>query len=133
MPKLFPKTPELRGALLLGTLLTAAAAAQAEDTAPAGSRSPGDLEEGERREMMLAASRYDACVFNKAMEIAGEHDDIRRAADAARGAGGGKLDALREGLACFAVDAFTIDAFSRRVQSRATRKILPELAIRKAR
>lgn len=122
-----PKIPDAGRYLLLGSLIAMSSSVLAQ------SRSPGDLDDGERREMMLAASRYDACVFNKAMEVAGDHEDIRRAADTALGACGAKLDELREVLAGFEVDETFIDAFSRTVQSRATRKILPELAIRKAR
>jgi hypothetical protein len=127
VPKFLPKIPDSGRCALLGALVALSFNAFAQ------SRSPGDLSDGERREMMLAASRYDACVFNKAMEFAPDHEDIRRAADAALGACGGKLDELREVLAGFDVDETFIDGFSRSVQSRATRKILPELAIRKAR
>ncbi|NNM01849.1 MAG: hypothetical protein HKO62_13930 [Gammaproteobacteria bacterium] len=127
MLNLLPKIPDASRWLLLGSLAVVTSNGFAQD------RSPGDLNDGERREMMLAASRYDACVFNKAMEMAADHEDIRRAADAALGACGDKLDELREVLAGFEVEESFIDGFSRSVQSRATRKILPELAIRKAR
>ena len=127
MLKFSLKIPDQGRRVLTSALLVMSTGAVAE------SRSPGDLNDTERREMMLAASRYDACVFNKAMEIAEDHDDIRAAADAALGACGEQMDELRDVLGGFEVDETFIDGFSRRVQSRAARKIMPELAIRKAR
>ena len=95
-------------------------------------RSPGDMTVDERREMMEHASKYDNCVYSEAMTNIGKHEDIRVVADDALGSCATKLQDLENLITGWGMPAGYAQSFSARIRQRATRKLLPELAIRKA-
>ena len=66
------------------------------------------------------------------MASIGNFDDIRHAADFAMGECQNKLDELHGVITGYGMPEAYASAFTQRVRSRATRKLLPELAIRKA-
>ena len=105
--------------------------AVAEDT-DSGERSPGDMTVDERREMMEVASKYDNCVYSEAMANIGNHQDIRAVADFALGECADKLQDLEGLITGWGMPDGYAQSFSNRIRQRATRKLLPELAIRKA-
>lgn len=104
----------------------------AEDSSPTGERSPGDMTVDERREMMALASNYDNCVYSEAMTSIGNYQDIRQVADFALGECGGKLQELEALITGWGMPEPYAQSFSNRIRQRATRKLLPELAIRKS-
>ena len=95
-------------------------------------RSPGDMTVDERRQMMEHAAKYDNCVYSEAMTNIGAHQDIRAVADDALGNCQPKLQDLENLITGWGMPAGYAESFSSRIRQRATRKLLPELAIRKA-
>jgi hypothetical protein len=110
--------------------LSLAASAEPEDAGAA--RSPGDMSVAERTTMMQTASLYDNCIYSQAIAKVGEFADIRQAADFAMGECQGKLTDLEATITGMGFGADYATAFANRIRNRAARKILPELAIRKA-
>ena len=107
------------------------ASALADDVAPPGERSPGDMTVEERTEMMKATNDYNGCVYQKAMGGAEGEPDIRRVADAALGACEPALEALRAKIRGWKFPDYFAEGFARTVRDRAARSVLPELAARK--
>ena len=103
--------------------------AQAEVPTP---RSPADMSVEERMNMMKTASKYDNCVYSQAISKVSEFADIRQAADFALGECQNKLVDLESTIRSMGFGADYANAFANRIRSRAARKILPELAVRKA-
>lgn len=103
----------------------------AETETPAD-RSPADMTVEERTHMMKTASKYDNCIYSQAIAKVGEFPDIRQAADFAMGECQGKLLDLENAITEMGFGADFANAFSKRIRNRAARKILPELAVRKA-
>ena len=95
-------------------------------------RSPGDMSVEERRQMMEHASKYDNCVYSQAMTKLSAHEDIRAVADDALGNCQAKLEDLENLITSWGMPSGYAESFSARIRQRATRKLLPELAIRKA-
>ena len=102
-------------------------AATAEDF-----RSPADMTVDERVSMMETASKYDNCIYSQAIAHVGDFPDIRQAADFAMGECQGKLDDLETLITSMGFESGFATGFTKRIRSRAARKILPELAIRKS-
>jgi hypothetical protein len=100
-------------------------------TAP-NERSPADMSVDERREMMTLASKYDNCVYSQAMTSIGDYQDIRQVADFALGECQDKLQDLENLITNWGMPSLYAKSFANRIRQRATRKLLPELAIRKA-
>ncbi len=96
------------------------------------SRSPGDMSVEERMNMMTTASKYDNCVYSQAISKVSEFPDIRQAADFALGECQSKLAELETSITSMGFGADYANAFANRIRNRAARKILPELAVRKA-
>lgn len=99
---------------------------------PTGERSPGDMTLEERQAMMESASKYDNCVYSQAMTSIGDYQDIRHVADFALGECQEKLGDLEQLITGWGMPSPYAKSFSNRIRQRATRKLLPELAIRKA-
>ncbi|HJP36700.1 MAG: hypothetical protein QF609_02785 [Gammaproteobacteria bacterium] len=97
-----------------------------------GARSPGDMSPEERMDIMRTASKYDNCIYSHAVSSVGDFPDIRQAADFAMGKCQNKLTDLEASITAMGFGSDFATAFSKRIRSRAARKILPELAIRKA-
>ncbi|MGR8946773.1 MAG: hypothetical protein ACU84Q_01915 [Gammaproteobacteria bacterium] len=104
----------------------------ANESKTSAERSPGDMTVDERREMMAAASKYDNCVYSEAMAGIGNYEDIRAVADFALGECAGKLADLEGLITGWGMPSGYAQSFANRIRQRATRKLLPELAIRKA-
>jgi len=109
--------------------ISVGALAQTESADP---RSPADMSVEERMNMLKVASKYDNCVYSQAISKIGKFPDIRQAADFAMGECQNKLDDLKVTITGMGFGADYANAFSKRIRSRAARKILPELAIRQA-
>ena len=124
------KSISLKLAIL--ALLAAPLSSVVAEDAGSGERSPGDMTVDERREMMEAASKYDNCVYSEAMASIGNHRDIRAVADFALGECSEKLQDLEGLITGWGMPDGYAQSFSNRIRQRATRKLLPELAIRKA-
>ena len=124
------KSISLKLAIL--ALLAAPLSSVVAEDAGSGERSPGDMTVDERREMMEAASKYDNCVYSEAMASIGNHQDIRAVADFALGECSEKLQDLEGLITGWGMPDGYAQSFSNRIRQRATRKLLPELAIRKA-
>lgn len=105
------------------------AQAQSAESEP---RSPGDMTPEERMAMVQTASKYDNCIYSQAISRVGDFPDIRQTADFAMGECQEKLNDLESSITAMGFGADYANAFSKRVRNRAARKILPELAIRKA-
>ena len=116
---------------LVAILTYPLSSAFAEDGTTA-ERSPGDMTVDERRQMMEVASKYDNCVYSEAMASIGNHQDIRAVADFALGECSEKLQDLEGLITGWGMPDGYAQSFSNRIRQRATRKLLPELAIRKA-
>jgi hypothetical protein len=116
-------------AILVILGISVGALAQDEATEP---RSPADMTVEERMDMMKAASKYDNCVYSQAISRIGEFPDIRQAADFALGECQNKLAILETTITKMGFGPDYANAFSKRIRNRAARKILPELAVRKA-
>ena len=112
-----------------GCMCVASLAVNAESEAE---RSPGDMTVEERRQMMEHAAEYDNCVYSQAMANISKHDDIRTVADDALGQCTNKLQDLENLITGWGMPAGYAESFGSRIRQRATRKLLPELAIRKA-
>lgn len=112
--------------------LTLSVTALAEPEAANTARSPGDMSVEERTTMMQTASQYDNCVYSQAIAKVGEFADIRQAADFAMSECRSKLADLEATITGMGFGADYATAFANRIRNRAARKILPELAIRKA-
>lgn len=126
-----PITKQLRLFVLACALATQCFAN--DDAAPtAGERSPGDMTVEERQAMMETASKYDNCVYSQAMTSIGDYQDIRHVADFALGECQEKLADLEQLITGWGMPSPYAKSFSNRIRQRATRKLLPELAIRKA-
>ena len=110
-------------------LLLACATVNAQ---PESERSPGDMTVEERRQMMEHAAKYDNCVYSQAMANISKHDDIRTVADDALGQCQTKLQDLENLITGWGMPSGYAESFGSRIRQRATRKLLPELAIRKA-
>lgn len=115
---------------LAALALSMAVVAEPEDASTA--RSPGDMSVEERMKMMQTASLYDNCIYSQAIAKVGEFADIRQAADFAMGECQSKLSDLETTITGMGFGADYANAFANRIRNRAARKILPELAIRKA-
>jgi len=124
----------MRLQLLLASFvtLTMATFCTAAETAAEAARSPGDMSVDERMSMMKTASLYDNCVYSQAIAKVGEFPDIRQAADFAMGECQEKLGDLENAITGMGFGADFANAFSKRVRNRAVRKLIPELAVRKA-
>jgi hypothetical protein len=85
----------------------------------------------ERMDMIKATSKYNDCVFNRAIARIEEFADIRHVADIALGECEQKLDEVRGFIQNAGFDPRFANAFSNRTRNRATQRLLPELAIRK--
>ena len=103
--------------------------AEAEVSEP---RSPADMSVEERMNMMKTASKYDNCVYSQAISKVSQFPDIRQAADFALGECQSKLADLQSTITSMGFGADYANAFANRIRNRAARKILPELAVRKA-
>jgi hypothetical protein len=103
--------------------------AEVEVTEP---RSPADMSVEERMAMMESASKYDNCIYSQAISKVSDFPDIRQAADFAMGECQSKLTDLEVAITSMGFGADYANAFSKRIRNRAARKILPELAVRKA-
>lgn len=114
-------------ALSLSLPLVAAA-----EPGASAARSPGDMSVEERTKMMKTASLYDNCIYSQAIAKVGEFADIRQAADFAMGECQNKLADLESTITGMGFGADYATAFAHRIRNRAARKILPELAVRKA-
>lgn len=110
--------------------LSIAAFAEPGDASTA--RSPGDMSVEERLTMMQTASLYDNCIYSQAIAKVGDFADIRQAADFAMGECRSKLADLETTITGMGFGADYATGFANRIRNRAARKILPELAIRKA-
>ncbi|MEQ8659207.1 MAG: hypothetical protein RLW62_00170 [Gammaproteobacteria bacterium] len=129
MTKLHPLLP-----FLLATCLgTVAQAADEPATADAGARSPGDMTVEERGEMMRQANAYNTCVYEQAIAQVDTDPDIRRVADLAMGACESHLDTLGGTITGWGMPDYFAEGFTRTVRDRAVHRLMPELAIRKAR
>lgn len=82
--------------------------------------------------MMKTASLYNNCVYSQAIAKVGDFEDIRHAADFAMGECQNKLTDLESTITGMGFSADYATAFAHRIRNRAARKILPELAVRKA-
>ncbi|MGR9093078.1 MAG: hypothetical protein ACU85U_21105 [Gammaproteobacteria bacterium] len=102
------------------------------ESAVTEARSPGDMSVEERTTMMKTASLYDNCIYSQAIAKVGEFADIRQAADFAMGECQSKLTDLESTITGMGFGADYATAFAHRIRNRAARKILPELAVRKA-
>ncbi|MEM7465681.1 MAG: hypothetical protein AAF387_02220 [Pseudomonadota bacterium] len=118
--------------LSYSAFLFAFSGANAEEMTTETARSPGDMTVEERREMMEVAAKYDNCVYSQAMTSIGDHDDIRTVADLALEECKTKLTDLEGLITGWGMPSGYSESFSNRIRQRATRKLLPELAIRKA-
>lgn len=107
-------------------------AAFAEPGGASTARSPGDMSVEERLTMMQTASLYDNCIYSQAIAKVGDFADIRQAADFAMGECRSKLADLETTITGMGFGADYATGFANRIRNRAARKILPELAIRKA-
>lgn len=116
--------------VLAVTTLSGATLAAPDEAGEA--RSPGDMSVEERMAMMQTASLYDNCIYSQAIAKVGEFPDIRQAADFAMGECQGKLTDLEAAITGMGFGADYASGFANRIRSRAARKILPELAIRKS-
>lgn len=114
------------GAFVFTSLFSVLAAAEDE------ARSPGDMSPQERMTMMTTASKYDNCVYSHAISKVGDFPDIRQSADFAMTECQEKIDDLEKSITDMGFGADFANAFSKRIKRRAARKILPELAVRKA-
>ena len=114
------------------TMLWLSIVAFAETEDPQAARSPGDMSVEERMTMMRTASLYDNCIYSQAIAKVGEFADIRQAADFALGECRSKLTDLESTITGMGFGADYATAFAHRIRNRAARKILPELAVRKA-
>lgn len=126
---------KLTSRLTLGLLVTLIAIEpiSANDTTDATSqRSPGDMTIEERRAMMEASSKYDNCVYSQAMTSIGDFQDIRHVADFAMGECQQQLTDLEQLITGWGMPSPYAKSFSNRIRQRTTRKLIPELAIRKA-
>lgn len=117
---------------LLATLIANQCLAGDDISQAAGERSPGDMTLEERQAMMETASKYDNCVYSQAMTSIGDYQDIRHVADFALGECQEKLADLEQLITGWGMPSPYAKSFSNRIRQRATRKLLPELAIRKA-
>ncbi len=104
----------------------------AETQTGSEARSPADMTVEERTNMMKTASLYDNCIYSQAIAAVGDFADIRQIADFAMGECQQKLADLETSITSMGFGADFANAFSKRIRSRAARKILPELAIRKS-
>lgn len=95
-------------------------------------RSLADMSVDERRAIMQLATRYDSCIYTQAMAKVGEFADIRHAADFAFGACRAQLLEVETGISAMGFGISYARAFANQTRNRAARKILPELAIRRA-
>jgi len=120
-------TPTSTAASSLLALLLPIALAAAE------ARSPGDLTVEERQQMMLAARDYSRCVQQEAVARVDAHDDIRRIADDALGACRPRLDGLAATITGWGFEAGFAEGYTATLRNRATRDLLPELAVMKSR
>lgn len=121
-------------ALLLASilgLLPCIVFAAHEDEA-SGERSPGDMTQDERSQMMQSTNDYNNCVFKEATDKIGSDPDIRRIADNALGTCQPQLEALQKQIRGWKFPDYFAKGFARTVRDRAARNILPELATRKA-
>ena len=114
------------------SFLTIQSFANDQSSPGAGERSPGDMTLEERQAMMESASKYDNCVYSQAMTSIGDYQDIRHVADYALGECSEKLVDLEQLITGWGMPEPYAKSFSNRIRQRATRKLLPELAIRKA-
>ncbi|MCB1748020.1 MAG: hypothetical protein H6977_17715 [Gammaproteobacteria bacterium] len=114
-------------------LVLACAFAAATHAEPAAERSPGDLTNDERLEMMKQANGYNTCVYERAVASIDSDPDIRRIADIAMGECDGKLQELGMTITGWGMPDYFAEGFTSTVRNRAARKLLPELAIRKSR
>lgn len=121
----------IRISCLLSAVLVSSALAVDEPSA-ARSRSPGDMTVAQRVEMMEAANAYNACVYARAIENIDVDADIRRIADLALGLCQPQLDDLDDTIVNWGFAENFAVQFTRNVRNRATRKLLPELAVRKS-
>ena len=119
-----------RSSLTLLFILSAPLGGHAETATDV--RSPADMTVEERTNMMKTASLYDNCIYSQAISAVGDFPDIRQIADFAMGECQEKLADLENSITSMGFGADFANAFSKRIRSRAARKILPELAIRKS-
>ncbi|MGE0486976.1 MAG: hypothetical protein AB7Q81_22690 [Gammaproteobacteria bacterium] len=112
--------------LVLACLFAGAVHAQ-----PAAERSPGDLTNEERLEMMSQANGYNTCVYERAVASIDSDPDVRRIADIAMGECDDRLQTLGATITGWGMPEYFADGFTATVRNRAARKLLPELAIRK--
>ncbi|MEQ8231795.1 MAG: hypothetical protein RLW61_15755 [Gammaproteobacteria bacterium] len=130
------KLPSYLPPLLLVLLgATGPVGAHADDgTADAAAaRSPGDMTVEERAEMMRQANAYNTCVYEQAIAQVDADPDIRRVADLAMGACENHLDDLGTTITGWGMPPYFAEGFTRTVRDRAVHRLMPELAIRKAR
>jgi hypothetical protein len=112
--------------------LLVSSALAADESSAAPSRSPADMTVQQRVEMMEAANAYNACVYRQAIENIDVDGDIRRIADLALGSCQPQLDDLDDTITNWGFAQNFAEQFTRNVRNRATRKLLPELAVRKS-
>ena len=105
----------------------------AAEDAVAPVRSPGDLSEAERVQMMQSANRYHACLYEQALAEIDADDDIRAIADLAMGHCQPQLDQLEAMISGWGIDRNFAAGFARSMRDRGARRLLPELAVEKSR
>ena len=122
------------GSVLIAYVTLALPLSVAADHAPSltAARSPADMNVEERTRMMKSATHYDHCIYSEAIAKVNEFPDIRQAADFGLSTCQSRLAELEETITAMGFGADYAHAFAMRIRNRAARKILPELAVRKA-
>ncbi|MEM7540835.1 MAG: hypothetical protein AAF384_04525 [Pseudomonadota bacterium] len=96
-------------------------------------RGPGSMTESERGEMMSLANAYNQCVYDTSISNLDVSPDIRAVADFAMGECSPQLELLESKIIDLGFETYFAEGFSNQVRTRAVRKLLPELAVRKSR